>query len=252
MNKRIYIITTEDPLYSVKIIEALYRSFGNSILEVGFSDGLITKKRIFLSPFLYGLVNYVALGLRVVLSSRSGGKIERFCRSNQIPVIHFTNVNSEDQLLKRMSDLNTDLLISVNCSKKLRSHIIKFPVNGVVNIHNSLLPKYRGLMPIVHCLANNEKEIGVTIHYIDDNLDTGKIISQASIPIEKGDGLFSLWKKAVDIGAEMLPKAINSIYEGNVSVKANDPKKGSYYSFATPSQIFRFRKNQFLNRFFRR
>ena len=82
--KNIYIITTEDPLFSINIIRAVHKNFNKELIGIGFSGGLMTFKRILFSPLIYGLINYIIYGFKVLISFFGFGKIKNYCRLNNI------------------------------------------------------------------------------------------------------------------------------------------------------------------------
>lgn len=241
---RIYILTSEDPLYSVAIIEAVLKEFQGQIVGVAFVSGLFSWKRLFVSPWIYGFWKFFKLSSRMVSDHFQGGKIERCCRQNGITIDHFTSV-SDGALLGRLESLSVDMLLSVNCNKRLKKDVIAFPRHGVLNIHNALLPAYRGLMPLVHAIANREPVVGVTVHLIDAKLDTGPIIQQERVAVLPTEDLFALWQRCVEIGARLLPTAIHEILEGTAVPMPNGPEGSSYFSFPTFEQLIRYRKEDF-------
>lgn len=237
---RIYILTSEDPLYSVKLVEAVDNKFPGRIVGVAFVSGLFSWKRVLWSPFIYGFGRYIVLASKVVYGAIFGGKIATFCRSRQIQVDSFESV-IDGKLAAHLKELRVNLLISINCNKRLRADVISLPEFGVLNIHNALLPAYRGLMPLVHAIANGEEKVGVTVHLIDEKLDNGLIVSQQEVSIEHRDNLFTLWERCVEVGARLLPTAVEKVVTGKVDLKKNGPDGASYFSFASPSQILKFR-----------
>lgn len=236
----IYILTSEDPLYSVQIIRAINEAFPGQVVGLAFVSGLLTLKRIIWSPFIYGFGRYLLLSLAVVRDGIFGGKIERYCKLQGIVVERFSSVN-DGKLLSRIESLGVKLIISVNCNKKLGRELLSAPQYGAINIHNALLPAYRGLMPLVHALANREQQVGVTVHKIDSVFDNGPILGQEAVDILPTDNLFSLWKRCVEVGADLLPKVVAAVIENRAITRKNGPEGASYYSFATPSQILKFR-----------
>ena len=237
----LYILTTEDPLYSVKLIESVVETFPGQVEGIGFTDGLLTPKRILLSPLIYGFFKYCKIGTSMMLRKLYGGKIENFCKSKQIPISHFPSVK-DGKLLAVLQSKQIDLLISINCSQKLNVAEYSYPRLGSINIHNSDLPKYGGLMPILHAIRNDDKKSGVTVHYISNELDKGDIIAKDYVAISPSDNLFSVWKRSVDVGANLLTAAITNILSSDV-VRHSNIGKASYFSFPTIRQILQYRKS---------
>lgn len=245
----LYIVTTEDPLYSVKLIESVVNAFPGKVKGIGFTGGLLTPKRILLSPFIYGFLKYFIFAVTIILRKIYGGKIENFCKSQAISISNFPCVK-DGKLLAALKNKKIDLLISINCSQKLHVAEYSYPRLGSINIHNSDLPKYGGLMPILHAIRKGDKKSGITVHYISNQLDRGDIIAKDYVTISATDNLFSVWKRSVDVGANLLVNAVDSVISCNV---LRQPNVGeiSYYSFPNLSQIWQYRKKLLYNRMFR-
>ena len=237
----LYILTTEDPLYSVKLIESVVEAFPGQVVGIGFTGGLFTLKRVLLSPLIYGFFKYCTFAISIMFRKLYGGKIENFCKSKQIPISHYPSVK-DGKLLAVLQSKKIDLLISINCSQKLNVAEYSYPRLGSINIHNSDLPKYGGLMPILHAIRNDDKKSGVTVHYISNELDKGDIIAKDYVTISPSDNLFSVWKRSVDVGANLLTVAITNILSSDV-VRHRNIGKASYFSFPTIRQILQYRKS---------
>ena len=95
--------------------------------------------------------------------------------------------------------------------KILSPYFLKFFKNKIINIHPSLLPKYKGLNTHSRVISNSEKFTGCTVHYVNKFLDSGKIISQKKIRIKKKDNAKSIEKKVLKIEHKIYPQAINKV-----------------------------------------
>jgi methionyl-tRNA formyltransferase len=104
------------------------------------------------------------------------------------------NLRSEDFINKIIS-LQPDLFVSAHFEKLLSYDLIRIPSKGAINLHPSLLPDYRGLAPQHWPIINGDAKTGVTVHFIDETADTGDIIIQKEIDIEKDDYVIDLQKK---------------------------------------------------------
>ncbi|MGQ9570516.1 MAG: methionyl-tRNA formyltransferase [Thermodesulfovibrionales bacterium] len=136
----------------------------------------------------------------------------------------FQPVNIKDNnFINALSSLNPDMIIVVAYGKILPPQILNIPPLGCVNVHASLLPKYRGAAPVQWAIINGEKETGVTTMFMDEGLDTGNILLQEKIVITDDDNSETLSEKLSHIGALLLLKTIKEIKEG--SIKAI-PQKG--------------------------
>ena len=124
-------------------------------------------------------------------------------------VIKYTNRKSfEDRLLKLLKRNNVDLICLAGFMKILSSKFIKKLNKTILNIHPSLLPKYKGLNTHNKAIQNKDKYSGATVHIVNDKLDSGKIILQKKVKILKSDNGKSLEKKVLKIEHKLYPKAI--------------------------------------------
>ena len=124
-------------------------------------------------------------------------------------VIKYSNRKSfEDSLLKLLKRNNVDLICLAGFMKILSSRFIKKFNKTILNIHPSLLPKYKGLNTHKRAIQNRDKYSGATVHIVNEKLDSGKIILQKKVKILKSDKEESLKKKVLNIEHKIYPKAI--------------------------------------------
>ncbi|MBN2058071.1 MAG: methionyl-tRNA formyltransferase [Candidatus Saganbacteria bacterium] len=114
----------------------------------------------------------------------------------------------------QIKDLQPDVIVVVAYGQILPAELIEVPKYGCINVHASLLPKYRGAAPIQWALLNGEKETGLTIMKINERLDAGEIILQQRVGISETDDAISLSKKLFDKAPELLLKALQQIETG--------------------------------------
>lgn len=117
----------------------------------------------------------------------------------------------DQTIVEKIKAYDPELIVVAAYGKILPKELIDIPPNGSINVHASLLPKYRGGAPIQWALLKGEKETGVTIMQIAETLDTGDILLQEKIPIEPDDDAQTLQEKLFNLGAQLLLKAIEQI-----------------------------------------
>ncbi len=132
-----------------------------------------------------------------------------------IEFLYTENVNSRE-FIKKLSLLKCDLLVSMSFNQIFKEPIISIPKLGIINCHAGKLPLYRGRNVLNWVLINDEKEFGITVHYIDEGIDTGDIIVQQTYPIDDSDTYRSLLEKAYVECPNLLLKAIIKIKNGEV------------------------------------
>ena len=109
-----------------------------------------------------------------------------------------------------------DLIAVVAYGKLLPEYVLNYPKYGCINVHGSLLPKYRGAAPMQWCLIDGEKETGVTTMYMDKGLDTGDMLLKASIPLTDEDNFGTVHDKLAVLGANLLIQTIEALKNGAV------------------------------------
>lgn len=119
-----------------------------------------------------------------------------------------------DKFHQQLSDLNPDLIVVV-AFRILPKKILEIPEIGSVNLHASLLPKYRGAAPIHWAVIRGEKETGCTIFFLDEKVDTGEVIDQVTVPIGANETTGQLYEKLKVTGAELLLSSVNRIASGH-------------------------------------
>lgn len=130
---------------------------------------------------------------------------------------------SQSEDLQTLIDLKPDLIVTAAFGQILPKALLDAPRLGAINVHASLLPKYRGGAPIHQAIIDGEKETGVTIMYMAPKLDAGDIISQQAIGIEANDDVGSMHDKLSFLGADLLAKTLPEIINGtNDRIKQNE------------------------------
>lgn len=132
-----------------------------------------------------------------------------------------------------LKQLNADVFIVIAYGQILPEEILNIPKYGCINVHGSLLPKYRGAAPIQWSIINGEKETGVTIMQMDKGLDTGDIILQKQMPIHIDDNSGTLHDKMSYLGAETLLEALILIENGTATFTKQDNSLSTYASMLT-------------------
>lgn len=141
--------------------------------------------------------------------------VKEFAIKKGIEVFQPTNIK-EDTFISKIFNLKPDLIVVAAYGKILPPDILKLPVYGCINVHASLLPKYRGAAPIQWAIINGEKKTGITIMMMDEGLDTGDILLQEEVGISEDDNAETLSKRLSELGASLLIKAIKKIKEGSI------------------------------------
>jgi methionyl-tRNA formyltransferase len=157
-------------------------------------------------------------GLKVTQSA-----VKELALTYNIPV-HQPEKIKDKAAIELVKNIAPDLIVVVAYGKILPKEIIDAPKYGSINVHASLLPKYRGAAPIQWALINGDKMTGITIQKVAEALDSGDIILQEKINIDDDDNIKTLASKLFDIGSKLLIKAVGMIKSGNVSYTEQDER----------------------------
>lgn len=127
------------------------------------------------------------------------------------------------EAVEELAGLAPDLIVTAAYGQILPKAVLDMPRYGCLNVHGSLLPKYRGGAPIQRSIINGERETGVTLMYMAEGLDTGDMIAKAVVPIEDEDTAGTIFEKLSAVGAELLIKQLPLILDGTAErVPQND------------------------------
>lgn len=161
--------------------------------------------------------------------------VKQFGLDNDIEVIQPKKMKDEEVIAK-IKEINPDLIVVVAYGKILPKEIIDIPKYGIINVHSSLLPKYRGASPIHSAILNGDKESGVSIMYIEEGLDSGDVILKETCEITEDDTLGTLHDRLKELGAIGLEKALKLIEVGEVKAEKQDDSKATFVKPITKEQ----------------
>lgn len=163
-----------------------------------------------------------AVGRKRVLTPSS---IANVASENGIEVFKPHRLRQDYQIIL---DKEPDIIITCAYGQIVPKEVLDYPSLGCVNVHASLLPKYRGASPITQVIMNGEEKTGVTIMYMDEGIDTGNIIHATEIPIEDNDTYGTLSEKLSVLGADLLMKTLPSIVDETNFSLAQDESEATY------------------------
>ena len=144
--------------------------------------------------------------------------------------------------VRRLSDIavhetlasyKPDILCVACFSQRIPRSILALPRLGCLNVHPSLLPANRGPVPLFWTFRNGEQKTGVTIHFLEETMDTGDILAQEHIRVPDGISYAQLEMQCAEVGGKLLTDVVQNLYKGNVTRTIQDATRSSYYSFPT-------------------
>ena len=146
--------------------------------------------------------------------------------------------------IERIRKMNPDFIFSFYYRNLLGKELLAIPKKGAINLHGSLLPKYRGRCPINWAVLNGEKETGVTLHYMTEKPDAGDILAQEKFAIDKNDTAMDVHQKAAKAAAVLLKKALPKLKKGALKGIPQDNEKSTYYGGRKPADgVIDFKKS---------
>ncbi len=151
--------------------------------------------------------------------------VKRLAEEHHVPVLQPKKLK-DPAFLKELASLRPDAIIVAAYGKILPKEVLEIPKYGCINVHASLLPKFRGAAPINWALIKGEKETGVTIMQMDEGMDTGDILLQEAIPIEPEETAGSLHDKLSHLGAKLILQCLDLLKAGKLK-RTKQPEEGA-------------------------
>jgi methionyl-tRNA formyltransferase len=157
-------------------------------------------------------------------------EVKRWCKKNKVDFIEVSCLKGEDleYLSQRIKKADPDYGIVADFGFIIPQQVIESIKGGIINVHFSLLPKYRGASPVQHAILNGDKKTGVTFYLLDKNMDTGDIITQIEYKIDSKYTSDELYKILFQISAEKLPEIIKKYSEGKIIPIKQDENLATY------------------------
>lgn len=162
-------------------------------------------------------------GMKMIASD-----VKKYAVSKGLVVYQPIKVRKNEEFINKIKELNPDIICVVAYGKILPKEILDIPKYGCINVHASLLPKYRGAAPIQWAVINGDKTTGVTTMYMDVGMDTGDMILKEEVDIGEDETTGELWNRLADIGGDLLVKTLKQIENGDIKRK----KQGEDYTLA--------------------
>ena len=147
--------------------------------------------------------------------------------AKNLPVLQPERARSAE-FIQSLTELRPDLVVVAAYGQILPAALLELPRFGCINVHASLLPKHRGAAPIQWSILNDDPETGVTIMKMDTGLDTGDILTQASIPIDPSDNAQSLHDKLAELGSNLLIKTIPDYTAARITPRKQRDQDSTY------------------------
>lgn len=242
---RLVYLTTDDPLYLPTFFDRVLRQHHTRTPAVYIAPPLFKKQTTwqatqrYIRTFGYGAAAH--LTSRVLGAKLQGRSIAAVCRKYGVPASVVRDVNAPE-FLDELRGLNPDVLISVSCPLIFKKSLIELPPRGILNLHGAILPQYRGIMPAFRMLANGETKAGVSIYFVNEDIDAGDLCGQRIFDIPPDDTLDSFIVRSKAIAADLLLEVLARMEDGTVTSTPLDLAQGSYYKWPDAAAVRQFRQ----------
>ncbi len=157
--------------------------------------------------------------------------LKDFAREKGLEAFQPQDINAPASL-ERITSWRPDLTVILNYHSIIRGELLSR--HPIINTHGALLPEYRGRSSVNWAIINGERETGVTVHYIDEKVDTGDIITRERVPIGTDDGVADVLRRMLPLYPKAVLRAVDSIEAGTAERVKQDPSRAAYYRARKP------------------
>lgn len=259
---RIFIIMMDEPIETNGFIKKIIQERKKDIIGLAVSRGgrlRLSKGKskteylislfLIMGPiyFFSTAVHSIAFKVRKYLASKGFGKspsILAYARERGIQTYEIKTPNSRS-FQTELAKLKPDVIINQSQSI-IKKQLLQIPRIGVINRHNALLPKNRGRLTPFWVLYKGEPESGVSIHFVEEGIDSGEIVVQMRFSVSEDETFRSLVKKNYEIAPVAMLKALDKLEIGDNDYLGNPDELATYNTTPTLKQAWQFRVNSFM------
>lgn len=155
-------------------------------------------------------------------------EVKEYAISQGLEIAQPLKVRNNEDFVQKIKEINPDVICVVAYGKIIPKEILEIPKFGCINVHGSLLPKYRGAAPIQWAVINGDKETGITTMFMDEGMDTGDMILKEVVEIGDNETTGELWDRLSVIGGKLLVKTLELIEDGEIKRE----KQGEEFTLA--------------------
>jgi methionyl-tRNA formyltransferase len=255
---KIVLVTQDAPLYLGPFLDDLlprlrrggHRVAGAAVLSPTHGRSWAEEFRARLA--LYGPLDFARMGARVVANRVGAGaarllpglgcfSVDDALSRHAVPRLRPRSANDPD-FVAWIAREGIDLLLSIAAPQIFRAPLLRAPRAGCLNYHMGDLPRYRGRQPLFWALLHGEREVGICVHEMEADLDSGPIVLRTSVPVEPGESLHDLYRKATRVGPALVAEAVEKLAAGSGERLPNDAGESTAFGFPTPRDGREFRR----------
>lgn len=249
---RIILFTQEDPFYLVESTEDLIQKISKQRKHT-LVQAIITppspfgrketfKQKAMKTYRIFGLRFFIYYSLKLIIRKILLEKsVEKVLKKNNVPVISITDTINSKKNVSLIQSLNADLILIIAGNQIIRKRVLDSTKYGVFNVHSSLLPNYKGLMPTFWVLRNDEPKTGVTLYQLTEGIDDGPIIANKEYNITSETTQSKLIKDLKILANDLVIESIDLVEDPK---NYKESKDGSYFKFPTKEDVKAFYRNK--------
>lgn len=249
---RIILFTQEDPFYLVESTEDLIQKISKQGKHT-LVQAIITppspfgrketfKQKAMKTYRIFGLRFFIYYSLKLIIRKILLEKsVEKVLKKNNVPVISITDTINSKKNVSLIQSLNADLILIIAGNQIIRKRVLDSTKYGVFNVHSSLLPNYKGLMPTFWVLRNDEPKTGVTLYQLTEGIDDGPIIANKEYNITSETTQSKLIKDLKILANDLVIESIDLVEDPK---NYKESKDGSYFKFPTKEDVKAFYRNK--------
>ena len=159
-------------------------------------------------------------GMKLVFSP-----VKEYALEKNLKIFQPIKIRNNEEFIEQIKKIAPDLLCVVAYGKILPKELLNIPKYGSINVHGSLLPKYRGAAPIQWSVLNGDKETGITTMFMDEGMDTGDMILKEKVEIEEDETTGELWNRLAQVGAKLLVETVRKIEKISKNIENKNSEK---------------------------
>ncbi|MDH5694274.1 MAG: formyltransferase family protein [Gammaproteobacteria bacterium] len=247
---KVFVITQNDPFYLSENIDYLLNNLPPHTEIVGcclFEASPFGKRETFVNKAVntykvFGWIFFIRYSLKFIANKLFNRKsVLAVLKEHNVDVVSLDESINSEKSLDKIKMYKPDLLVSIAGNQIFKRSLINLAPKGCLNLHTSLLPKYRGLLPSFWVLKNEETYSGVSVFFVDEGIDSGEILVQKKFEIGdmSQEQLIRLSKR---MGMNAVLEAIDLVRTGKFDLIENKDEEMSYFSFPTRADVKMFKQ----------
>ena len=244
---RVVILTQNDVFFLPDALDILLRRLPGTAEVVGavvlavspFGKKSSFSRRAMDTWAIFGTRFFLHYAVRYAWSRARARDVNAVFRRHSVITLKASGSVNQDPLINQLEELKPDVLVSVSANEIFRERIRAVAPLGILNLHTSLLPRNRGLMPSFWVLANGDKETGVSVFQVDEGIDSGPILVQKRLAVG-GLSQSHLIRTTKFLGMEAIVEALEGLQNSALKPKPNLADEATYNRFPTRDDVKRF------------